>query len=250
MSKSLGRSRSAMKRRYSKPGSAPGILTAPPGVEGEARVKLIAYGPEHVEERQVENLDEAFRAAEGHAVTWIDVEGLGDIGLIERLGSHFGFHRLALEDVLHCGQRPKAEHYDQHLFLILRSLHLERRELVGEQVSLFLGRGFVVTFQQIPGDSWEGVRNRIRQGRGVIRQRGADYLAYALIDALIDEFFPVLEHYGEEVERLEDTLVEKATTGLLGEIHQIKRDLLTLRRAAWPERDLLNSLLRDGSELI
>ncbi len=242
--------RAAHHRRYSKPGSAPGILTSSHEGSGPVRISVIDYGPDHLEEIELTRIEDAFTYKESDSVTWINIEGLSDVELIAHLGERFGFHKLALEDVVNCGQRPKVEPYEDHEFLILRSVRVEGSDLIGEQISLFLGLGFVVTFQEIPGDSWEGVRERIRHGRGLIRKRGADYLAYALVDALIDEFFPVLERYGEDVERLENELIEKATPAMLGEIHRIKRDLLMLRRAAWPERDLLNSILRDGSELI
>ncbi len=240
-----------MKSRNVRPGSSPGVLTPSPERTGPVKITLIDYGPDHFEERQLDRIDDAFAYKERESVTWINVEGLSDVELIAHLGERFGFHKLALEDVVNCGQRPKVEPYEDHEFLILRSVQLDHgTDLIGEQISLFLGAGYVVTFQEIPGDSWEAVRERIRLGRGLIRKRGSDYLAYALVDALIDEFFPVLERYGEEIERLENELIEKVSPGLLLEIHKIKRDLLMLRRAAWPERDLLNSILRDGSELI
>lgn len=252
MSRSRSKSRrSSLKNRNFRPGSAPGVLTAPSESSGTVKISLIDYGPDHFEERKLDRIEDAFAYKERESVTWINVEGLSDVDLIAHLGERFGFHKLALEDVVTCGQRPKVEPYEDHEFLILRSVQLEHdTNLIGEQISLFLGAGYVVTFQEIPGDSWEAVRERIRLGRGLIRKRGSDYLAYALVDALIDEFFPVLERYGEEIERLENQLIEKVSPGLLLEIHRIKRDLLMLRRAAWPERDLLNSILRDGSELI
>src|SRR6185295_15707865 len=249
-SRAKGR-RSSLKRHNFRPGSAPGVLTPRPETSGPVKISLIDYGPDHFEERRLDHIEEAFDYKERDSVTWINVEGLSDVELIAQLGDRFGFHKLALEDVVNCGQRPKVEPYDDYEFLILRSVQLDQgTDLIGEQISLFLGAGYVVTFQEIPGDSWEAVRERIRLGRGLIRKRGSDYLAYALVDALIDEFFPVLERYGEEIERLENELIEKVSPGLLLEIHKIKRDLLMLRRAAWPERDLLNSILRDGSELI
>ncbi len=249
-SRAKGR-RSSFKRHNFRPGTAPGTLTAHPDTSGPVKISLIDYGPDHFEERRLDRIDDAFGYKERDSVTWINIEGLSDVELIAHLGDRFGFHKLALEDVISCGQRPKVEPYDDYEFLILRSVQLDHgTDLIGEQISLFLGAGYVVTFQEIPGDSWEAVRERIRLGRGLIRKRGSDYLAYALIDALIDEFFPVLERYGEEIERLENELIEKASPGLLNEIHRIKRDLLMLRRTAWPERDLLNSILRDGSELV
>ena len=165
------------------------------------------------------------------------------------------FHPLALEDVLNCGQRPKLEDYGKYHFLVMKSLRLgqgeEKDELEVEQISFFLSGNYVITLQEVPGDSFEKVRERIRQNKGgQIRNAGPDYLLYALIDALIDEFFPVLERYGERIEELEDQVVVKPSPETLNQIHRIKRDLLDLRRTAWPERDVISSLQREEAHLI
>jgi magnesium transporter len=238
-------------KRYHKPGTAPGTLRPVEDQRVErARVTVIHYNAEKLEELEISDPAECEPFSERRGVTWINVEGLTDIGLIESLGKTFGLHPLSLEDVLNCGQRPKVEEYDDYQFVIMRSLRLDGEQLEGEQISLFFGRNFVLTFQEVPGDSFEAVRARIRSGKGLIRKAGPDYLAYALIDALVDEFFPVLEHLGERVEALEDELVDQPSPDLLRRIHAVKRELLALRRAAWPERDLLNALLREDSELI
>jgi magnesium transporter len=237
--------------RYPAPGTAPGTLTAlPESPSTPVRVTVIDYGPEHVTEKEVPRVEDLFPFRDTASVTWINVEGLSDLSLIESLGTHFKLHPLSLEDVLNCGQRPKVEDYDDYEFVILKSLHSATEGLEVEQISLFLGHNYVITFQQQAGDSFEPVRERIRKGKGLIRRAGADYLAYALIDALIDEFFPVLEQYGEKIEAMEDELVDRPTPQTVHQIHALKRDLLTLRRAAWPERDLVNSLLRAESPLI
>jgi magnesium transporter len=238
-------------KRYHTPGTAPGTLRAPEIARvDKVRVRVIDYDAEHVEEREIEHLDECRRFSDTPSVTWINVDGLTDVPLLESLGQMFRLHALTLEDVLNCGQRPKVEDYGAYKFIVLRSLRMEGGRLAGEQISLFLGPNFVLTFQEVPGDSFDPVRERIRQGKGLIRKSGPDYLAYALIDALIDEFFPVLEQFGERIETLEDELIERPSPATLHQIHDVKRELLALRRAAWPERDLLNTLLRDDSELI
>jgi magnesium transporter len=238
-------------KRYPTPGTAPGTLRAPEVARVDTvRVRVIDYDPDHLEEREVASLEECRGFPETPSVTWINVDGLTDLQLIETLGRMFHLHPLSLEDVLNCGQRPKVEDYGDYKFIVLRSLRMEDGHLAGEQISLFLGRNFVLTFQEVPGDTFDPVRERIRQGKGMIRKSGPDYLAYALIDALIDEFFPVLEHFGERVEQLEDEVVGRPSPATLHQIHQVKRELLALRRSAWPERDLLNALLRDDSELI
>jgi magnesium transporter len=209
------------------------------------------YGPDGVVERTIGKVEDLAPFRDSPTVTWINVEGLNDAPFLEGLGKLFGFHPLALEDVLNCGQRPKVEDYGAYHFIVLKSMRIKPEEgLELEQISFFLAGNYVLTLQQFHGDSFDAVRERIRRGKGQIRKMGSDYLAYALIDALVDEFFPVLETYGERIEALEDALVLNPTAETLHEIHQVKRDLLLLRRTAWPERDLINSLLHEESDII
>jgi len=237
--------------RYHTPGTAPGTLRAveTPGAK-PARVTVIDYGPDHFEEKRIAKIEDVFPYRDSTYVTWINIEGLQDVGLIEKLGRHFGFHPLALEDVLNCGQRPKLEDYGSYHFLVMKSLWRKKEELFIEQISFFLGGSYVITFQEVPGDSFEAVRERIRHGKGQIRKMGSDYLLYALLDALVDEFFPVLEAYGERVEELEDVVVARPEPATLNEIHRIKRELLLLRKTAFPEREVINSLQREEAHLI
>lgn len=235
-------------KRYAKPGSSPGSLERAEGKAEAPEIHLLCYGPDHLEERQCASIAEAAQHVQAPYVTWIDVAGL-NVEVLEELGKHLGLHSLALEDVLHTGQRPKFEEYDSHYFIVLKMLHHES-EISTEQLSMFLGERFVVTIQERPGDSFDPVRARIRQARTRIRNSGADYLAYALMDSMIDEFFPVLELVGERIETLEDELVDHPQRESIHEIHQLKRDLLQLRRAAWPEREVINALQREGLALV
>jgi magnesium transporter len=235
-------------KRRSAPGTAPGTLTADPQASKPV-VRIIAYNDKTIEEHPVEKLDEIPRFLEKFAVTWINIDGLGDVELVRKIGEIFNLHALALEDVLNVHQRAKSEQYGEHQFIVLRmaasAVHLET-----EQVSIFLGNRFVITFQEdIAGDSFEPVRVRLRKG-GTIRKLSADYLAYALIDAIVDHYFPVLEHYGERLDHLEDLVITSPSSDTLDVIHQIKRDLLSLRKAFWPLREAVNSLVRDPSPLI
>jgi magnesium transporter len=244
--------RSKITKRYHKPGTAPGTLRPldEPGAS-PLRVTVMDYGPDRLLEKTIERVEELAPFRDTPSVTWINVEGLSDVPFLEGLGKAFGFHPLALEDVLNCGQRPKVEDYGSYHFIVLKSLRSKPEEgLELEQISFFLAGNFVITLQQFHGDSFDAVRERIRRGKGQIRKMGPDYLTYALIDALVDEFFPVLETYGERIEALEDALVTNPTTETLQEIHQVKRDLLVLRRTAWPERDAINSLLHEESDVI
>jgi len=235
---------------HSRPGTAPGTLRPmEPRPGASTRITVIDYGPDTLKEKEAASIEEVFAFRDTPTVTWINVEGLHEVELIRKLGAHFGFHPLALEDVLDCAHRPKVEDYGEYHFLVMKSVHLGE-ELEIEQISFFLAGNYVITLQELAGDSFEAVRERIRQGRGTIRRAGPDYLAYALLDALIDEFFPVLESYGERIEELEQLLLLHPAPETLQAIHRIKRELLTLRRAAWPEREVINALQRAETDVI
>ncbi|KUO54940.1 MAG: hypothetical protein APF80_13885 [Alphaproteobacteria bacterium BRH_c36] len=235
-------------KRQLAPGSAPGQVVSP-RQSGPTNVKVIAYGPDTFAEQRNAGLDEIADLRTRFPIVWIDVTGLGDADAIVAIGEQFGLHRLALEDAVNTHQRPKAEEYDDHLFLIARMLR-ESKSGETEQVALFLGDGFLITLQEDAGDSFEPVRERIRQCKGRIRSAGADYLCYALIDAIIDAYFPVLERFGELLEDLEDAVVRFPDPEHAGDLHHMKRDLLMFRRAVWPHREMINSLIRDEHPLI
>lgn len=245
----MGRKKSLVKiKRHLAPGSSPGQVISP-RQSGPTKVKVLAYGPDaFIHERNVA-LEEIAELRAKFPVVWIDIAGLGNADLIVRIGEQFGLHRLALEDAVNTHQRPKAEEYDDHLFLIARMLR-EGQSVDTEQVAFFLGQGFLITLQEDPGDCFEPVRDRIRQSKGRIRSAGADYLCYALIDAIIDAYFPVLERFGELLEDLEDVVVRNPDPEHAGELHHMKRDLLMFRRAVWPHREMINSLIRDEHPLI
>jgi magnesium transporter len=243
--------RTRIGKRYHRPGTSPGTLRPPETpAGGPVRVTVLDYGPDHVVEKKIDRIEDLRKFCDTPNVTWINVEGLHDVELIERLGEMFGLHRLALEDVLNSGQRPKIEDYGSYHFLVLKSLLVRNGELETEQISFFLSGNFVITLQEVPGDSFEAVRERIRHGKGQIRRMGPDYLAYALIDALVDEFFPVLERYGERIEELEGKVIANPSPETIQEIHRIKRELLLLRRTAWPEREVINAMQREESDVI
>jgi magnesium transporter len=245
------RARPKIGKRFPTPGTAPGTLRPleMPGA-GPVRITVIDYGPDHLDEKVVERFEELLPYRDAPTITWINIEGLHDLGLIESLGKHFGIHSLTLEDVLNCGQRPKIEDYGTYHFLVLKSLSMREGCLELEQISFILGKNYVITLQEVPGDSFEAVRQRIRRGKGLIRKAGADYLCYALVDALVDEFFPVLESFGEQIEELEDTVILRPSPEILQRVHAVKRDLLVLRRTAWPERDTISAFSREESHLI
>lgn len=235
-------------RRKSRPGTAPGTLIADPGAHAPV-VRVTTFDADHCEEFLAPDVKAIVAQRGKRATLWVDVSGLADIELISAIGTEFGLHRLALEDVVTVTQRPKAEDFDSHLFLVARMLSPERG-VETEQTAFFVGPDFLITFQERPGDCFDPVRERLRRGRGRIRELGADYLAYALIDALIDGYYPVLERYGEEIEELENLVLSRPEPGQVDRLHAIKRDLLSLRRAVWPTRELVGSLIRDETPIV
>lgn len=210
---------------------------------------LMAYGPDKFREEKIESAEAIPQYVGHYSVLWINVAGLGDASAVNRIGEIFALHRLALEDVVNTHQRAKVEHYPNCIFVVGRMIESDDH-IETDQLSLFLGKEFVVTFQETPGDCFEPVRERIRKGGGTLRFAGPDYLAYALVDAFVDNYFPVLENYGERLEAMEERVVSRPDPGLIAQIHEVKRDLLTLRRAIWPLREAINSLVREPVPLI
>jgi len=230
------------------PGASPGTLVADPSAP-QPVITLFAYDADKLEEHKIGQASDIRAYTKKHwPVIWINVEGLGNVETLKTIGEIFHIHQLALEDVLSSHQRAKLEQYGDNYFLISHMMEL-KEELQTEQVSLFIGRGFVVTFQDGPLDCFERVRERLRRQVGKIRTSGSDYLAYALLDSVIDCYFPVLEQYGERLETLEDEIIEKCERSTIGKVHDIKRELLVMRRAIWPLREAVSSLLRDSSDL-
>ena len=235
------------------PGEAPGLLKLSQDSPQEPPlITLIEYGPDCLEERKDVGCDELLVHLSNELVTWINLDGLGDLSVLRVLGEHFNLHPLALEDVVDTNQRPKVEQYDDYLFIVAKMIYLDKdNEIGGEQVSMFLGKGFLITLQEEPErDVFEPVRARIRSGKGRIRKASSDYLAYALLDSIIDHYFPVLESIGTEIDQIEDELVENPLVRPVGSLHEHKRTLTQIRRMVWPLRDVTNSLLHEDPGLI
>lgn len=239
---------------YDDQATMPGTLDleedAPPPT-----IVLIDYSENRATRVQLAKPEECAPYLDTDSVSWIDVLGLGNQETWRQLGKVFNLHPLTQEDVVNVPQRPKVEDYDNHLVIIAWMVMLnpdaENDSFYKEQVSLILGKHYLLTVQEEPKyDCFGAVRDRIRTNKGIIRKQGADYLAYTLLDAIIDGFFPVLEEYGERIDELEDEVVVNPTRTTLEKIYKIRRELLTLRRAIWPQRDAINALIRDGSNLI
>ncbi|MDH4038758.1 MAG: magnesium/cobalt transporter CorA [Candidatus Krumholzibacteria bacterium] len=241
------------KRHQAQPGQPPGTLVydRPPRVD-KVSIRVIDYGADACAVRTTSEVEDTFRLRDSDTVSWIDVEGLHDTDLLNRFGSHFGLHPLVLEDILNTHQRPKIEEYDDYLYMVVRMLApgTNGAELHSEQVSIILARRFVITFQEIPGDVFDPLRKRIDLGKGRVRRMGTDYLVYSIIDTIVDNYFLLLEKIAERIEEIEDSITASPQPEDLSRVHQLRRELVYLRRNIWPLRDVVISLERSETELV
>jgi magnesium transporter len=248
-----------MRRRF--PARSSKKTGVPPGTlmhvgerkQEKASLSLLVYGPQRLEDRAigVNDLSDVLSRRGEAPVTWINVDGVHDPEVIEAVGNLLDIHPLSLEDILNTEQRPKLEDYDDYLFLVLKMLSFNKQEEVrAEQVSLILGPDFVLSFQEVEGDVFEAVRARLRNNKGRIRRMGPDYLAYALLDAVIDSYFVILERIGDQLEQLEEALIERPTPRLMHRIHLFRREMILLRRAVWPLREVVGKLQRQTPPLV
>jgi len=218
---------------------------------GTVTIALFEYDASHCRESQVPSPENLTVAAEP-AVTWVDVRGIHQVDVIEAFGKRFNLHPLLLEDIVNTEQRPKLDEYDSYWYLVLKMVYAGDRSkgLVIEQVSFILGSNFMLSFQENGRDVFTPVRDRLRSGKGRIRQSGSDYLLYALVDAVVDEYFGVLEAMGERLESLQDAVVTNPQPATLNDIHLLRRELLVLRKAVWPLREALAKVERSESPLV
>lgn len=243
--------------KYHPPGTPPATLAIPEGKASSASaappvITLVQYDEESLFEGQLDSIEELDARFDPKKVNWINIDGLGDISILQKLADRFHLHPLALEDVLNTSQRPKVEHFGDHFFIVSEMVYVEDdRRVTLEQLSIFLGDSFVITLQEEQGhDVFDNVRRRLRSGRGFARKMKSDYLVYALLDATVDQFFPILEGVGDSIETVEEELLDRPSKETLHKLHDSKRLLLQLRRAAWPQREIFSSLIRDDSGLI
>lgn len=239
--------------KYHTPGTPPATLV-PQGETSDqpTSITLIQYDEETIFEGRFDTFEELMTRYDSTKINWIDIDGLSNVELLRKLGEQFHFHPLALEDVLNTSQRPKVEQYGDHFFIVSEMVYEDSRNRIAvEQLSLFLGKNFVITIQEeCSRDVFEKVRARLRAGRGFARKMKADYLAYALLDSIVDELFPILETVGDGIEEIEEELLARPSKESLRKLYESKRMLLQLRRAAWPQREVFNTLIRDDSGII
>lgn len=243
-----------IKQRSKKSGLPPGSLVHIGEKKiGKTKIAILDYDELHFEEKETETADECVKFREKPTVTWINVDSVHQAETLEKVGECYGLHPLVLEDILNTDQRPKIEDYDDYLYIVLKMLYYnsQKREITTEQISLIVGSNFVISFQEgIEGDVFTQLRERIRSNKSRIRKMGADYLAYSLIDAIVDSYFAILEKIGDDIELLEEKLVGTPSERLLREIHILKRETIFLRRAVWPLREVISGLERDEHILI
>ena len=239
-----------IKERSKKAGMPPGSLVHIGEKKSERiRITVCEYDDQHFQERELETLEECFRFREEPTVTWVHVDGVHRVETLEKVGSCFQLHPLVLEDILNTDQRPKMEDYGQDLFIVLKMLNYDEKtgQIAAEQISLVLRSHSVISFQERGGGVFASLQERIRNGKGRLRKMGADYLAYALLDFIVDHYFLILERLGERIELLEEKLLTDPTTPTLQKIQNLKREMIFLRRWVWPLREVVSGLERGES---
>jgi len=236
------------------------IVGRPPGeliyvgepIPEEGQIEVIAYDRDRLEVKKVSRIEDAIPLLDANKMSWVNINGLQDVALVAAIGRHFGIHELVLEDVVNTGQRPKFEDHGEYIYVVLKMLYHQpgQSEVTMEQVSLLLGERWVLTFQERSGDVFEPVRKRLRESKSRVRRWSADYLAYALVDVIVDHYYLVFELLGERLERLEDAVMEAPKPETLEALHATRRELIYMRKAIWPLRELVADMQRSDSPLI
>jgi magnesium transporter len=234
-----------------KRGASPGTLVH----VGErkidrARISLMAYDRDTITCTELESIAALPTLdVDGGKTVWLNIDGLHDVALIETIGGRFGIHPLTLEDILQTGQRPKAELFDSYMYMVLKELQYRETDavLTSEQISFILLPGILISFQEAVGDVFDGVRERLKKGKGRIRSLGSDYLAYALMDAIVDQYFVILEKIGQEIESVEEELTDSPTPRTMQRIHELRHEFIYLRKQIWPLREVINTLSKEDS---
>lgn len=242
-----------IKKRAKKSGLPPGTLIHIGEKRTEkVKIRIMDYSDMGLKEMEAETIETCFPFKDKPTNTWINIEGIHDVSVLERLGECYGFHSLILEDILNTDQRPKMEDHGKYIYIVLKMLNSDKNNsVVIEQISLLLGKNFVISLQEgLEGDVFNPVRERIRSGKGRIRKMGSDYLAYALLDSIVDNYFIVLEKLGEKIEVLEEELITNPKRETLHAIHNLKREMIFLRKSVWPLREVISGLERGESSLI
>lgn len=241
------------RNRPKKPGTSPGslILTGQKRVQ-KAKIEYFEFSQSHLKENVNSNADEILSIKDSDNNIWVNIDGLHETDLIQKIGSRYNIHPLNLEDILDVNSRPKIDEMDEYIFLSFKMLSWSAgtKKLSQEQLSIILGDRWVLSFQELPGDSFDPIRERLRSGKGRMRKMGVDYLAYALIDALVDYYFVIAEEIGERIDVIDKKVLDNPSPLLLKQIQTLKNELVKVRKAIWPLRDIISTLERNDSGLV
>ncbi|MDA8123885.1 MAG: magnesium/cobalt transporter CorA [Deltaproteobacteria bacterium] len=243
----------APKKRSAKTGLAPGALIHIGERHAErAKATFVEYDENHFRSREIDAPEGALPAPDAQTVSWLHIDGLHDIPLLERVGELFRLHPLTLEDILNTEQRPKLDDHGEYLYIVLRRFHIPETGvgLIPEQVSIVLGPNWLISLQEKEGTLLDPIRERLHSNKGRLRKSGVDTLAHALIDGIVDSYFTVLDAFGERIEAVEETLIVRPTPATLRIIQTLKREMILLRKSVWPLREMVNNLHRSESPLI
>jgi magnesium transporter len=242
-----------ISKHAKKAGMLPGSLTViDVPKQSNIRIQVMQYDKDHVYESEVSDISTVLPLAENNLITWINIDGLHNPAVVKAVGDCFNVHPLILEDIVHVEQRPKMEEFDSHIYIVLKmfSFNEAKKHVEAEQISFLLCKNCLITFQEKTGDCFDLIRGHLRTGKGRIRKAGADYLAYSLMDAIIDNYFVVLERLGEITDAFEEAMVTTPNSVKLVTVHRLKQDMLFMRKSVWPLRELLSRVQRDDSPLI
>jgi magnesium transporter len=243
-----------IKNRSKKAGLPPGSLVhIGDKKREEVKITLMNYSETHFEEKEIKNIEDCLSYKNKPSVTWINIDGVHQAEILRKFGEVYNIHALILEDILNTDQRPKIEDFGDYLYIVLKMLYIngKNNDIISEQVSLILGQDFVLSFQEgLEGDVFNPVRERIRSGKSRTGKMGADYLAYSLIDSIVDSYFHILESLGEKIEFFEEKLVTDPSSDVLHSIHTLKKEMIFLRKSVWPLREVISFMEREESALI
>lgn len=219
----------------------------------EITIKVIDYSETEFDEKPLKCAEDCFLYRDTNSITWIDIEGVHDAAVIEKIGAHFGLHSLVMEDITNVDQRPKMEEFDNYIFISMKMLSYQEQtqQVQVEHCSLILGDKYVISFQEgLEGDVFDSLRNKLRSGRGKLRKSGSDFLVYSMVDMVIDNYFLILENLGEKIENLENESLNRPDTTTLKNIYRMKREMMFLRKAVWPMREIVNGITHSENKLI
>ena len=241
------------KKLSKKAGMAPGspVFVGEKKIE-KPKITFLDYTVDYCEEKEVSTVEEVFELKVKSSTSWIDIKGLHEVELLGKIGTHFEIHPLVIEDILNTDHRPKIEDFGDYIFIITKMIEydLESGKTITEQVSIILGKNYVITFQEKERDVFEPLRERIRKSSGRIRKLGNDYLTFAIMDSIVDNYYIILEQMGERIEAVEDELVKNPSEDILESIRSFKKEIISLRKSVWPLREVVNTILREESVLI